>query len=75
MTGTPVISLRDVKKTNTGFELGPIDLEIEPGYVVALIGPNGGGKSTLIGMLMNLIQPDSGELSSSAAHTRTTKSP
>jgi ABC-2 type transport system ATP-binding protein len=62
MTGTPVISLRDVRKSYGDFELGPVDLAIEPGYVVAVVGPNGCGKSTLIRMLMNLIQPDSGEV-------------
>ncbi len=62
MKGTPVISLRGVRKSYGSFELGPVDLEIEPGYVVAVVGPNGGGKSTLFGMLMNLVQPDSGEL-------------
>jgi ABC-2 type transport system ATP-binding protein len=61
MTGTPVISLREVQKSYGNFELGPVNLEIEPGYVVAVVGPNGGGKSTLIRMLMNLVQPDSGE--------------
>jgi ABC-2 type transport system ATP-binding protein len=62
MTVTPVISLRDIRKTYGTFELGPVDLRIEPGYIVAVVGPNGGGKSTLIRMLMNLIQPDSGEV-------------
>src|SRR5215210_291570 len=62
MTGTPVISLRGVRKSCGSFELGPVDLTVEPGYVVAVVGPNGGGKSTLIRMLMNLIQPDSGDL-------------
>jgi ABC-2 type transport system ATP-binding protein len=62
MTQTPVISLRDVRKSYGNFELGPMDLRVEPGYVVAVVGPNGGGKSTLIRMLMNLVQPDSGEL-------------
>src|SRR5215218_7702888 len=63
MTDHPVISLRDVRKSYGDFELGPVNLEIEPGYIVAIVGPNGGGKSTLFGMLMNLIQPDSGEVS------------
>jgi len=63
MTCTPVVSLRDIRKSYGNFELGPVDLAIEqPGYVVAVVGPNGGGKSTLIRMLMNLVQPDSGEL-------------
>ena len=62
MKETPIISLRSVRKSYGNFELGPVDLEIEPGYVVAIVGPNGGGKSTLFGMLMNLLQPDSGDL-------------
>ena len=59
---SPVISFRDVRKSYGAFELGPVDLEIEPGYVVALVGPNGSGKSTLIRMLMNLVKPTSGEV-------------
>ena len=63
MKGRPVISLRDVRKSyGNYFELRPVDLSVEPGYVVAVVGPNGGGKSTLIRMLMNLVRPDSGEL-------------
>jgi ABC-2 type transport system ATP-binding protein len=62
MTYTPVISLRDIRKSYGDFELGPMDLRVEPGYVVAVVGPNGGGKSTLFRMLMNLVQPDSGEV-------------
>ena len=58
----PVISLRNLRKSYGTFELGPIELDVQPGYVVAIVGPNGGGKSTLMGMLMNLIQPTSGEI-------------
>jgi ABC-2 type transport system ATP-binding protein len=58
-----MISLEGVSKSHGDFELGPVDLEIEPGYVVAVMGPNGAGKSTLFGMLMNLIRPDSGGIS------------
>jgi ABC-2 type transport system ATP-binding protein len=59
---TPVISLRDLRKSYGAFELGPIDLDVQPGFVMAIVGPNGGGKSTLFGMLMNLIRPTSGEI-------------
>jgi ABC-2 type transport system ATP-binding protein len=63
MTGTPMISLRAIRKSyGDNFELGPVDLAIEPGYVVAVVGSNESGKSTLMRMLMNLVQPDSGEL-------------
>jgi ABC-2 type transport system ATP-binding protein len=63
MSEHPVISLEGVKKTYRNFQLGPVNLEIEPGHIVALVGPNGGGKSTLFGILMNLVQPGSGEVS------------
>jgi ABC-2 type transport system ATP-binding protein len=59
---SPMISLRNLRKSYRAFELGPINLDIEPGYVVGIVGPNGGGKSTLMEMLMNLIQPTSGEI-------------
>jgi ABC-2 type transport system ATP-binding protein len=63
MTGAPMISLRAIRKSyGDNFELGPVDLAIEPGYVVAVVGSNESGKSTLMRMLMNLVQPDSGEL-------------
>lgn len=39
-----------------------INLVIERGEKVALIGPNGVGKSTLIKILMGLLTPDSGEV-------------
>ncbi len=55
---TPVISLKGAKKTYRNFELGPIDLRVESGCIVAVVGRNGSGKSTLMGMLMNLIHPD-----------------
>lgn len=60
MTQPTAISLENVRKSYGSFELGPVDLTVEPGHVVALVGPNGGGKSTLLKVLMNLTQPDSG---------------
>ena len=35
-----------------------IDLEIEPGEIVAFLGPNGAGKTTTIDMVLGLSQPD-----------------
>lgn len=63
MTYDEVISLRGVEKSYGNFTLGPVDLEVEPGYVVAVVGPNGSGKSTLLRMLMNLSHPDAGTIS------------
>lgn len=58
-----VLSLNQVSKTiENKFRLGPLELQIEPGFIVAVVGPNGSGKTTLFRMLMNMVQPDSGEL-------------
>lgn len=58
----PVVHVEGAIKSRPRFRLGPVDLEIEPGYVVALVGPNGSGKSTLFRLLMNLERPDEGEV-------------
>lgn len=38
------------------------NLKIETGKKVALVGVNGAGKSTLVKLILNLIEPDSGEI-------------
>ena len=58
----PIVSMKGAVKTRPGFRLGPMDLQIEAGYVVALVGPNGSGKSTLFRLLMHLERPDEGEV-------------
>ncbi|MCD1259696.1 ABC transporter ATP-binding protein [Paenibacillus athensensis] len=56
------ISIKGLCKKLDKLQLGPVDLELEAGYVVALVGPNGSGKSSLLRMLMNMMTPDSGAI-------------
>jgi putative ABC transport system ATP-binding protein len=59
------VDVRDVRKS---FENGRIralenvSLELEEGELVALTGPSGGGKSTLLNLIGALDRPDSGEI-------------
>jgi ABC-type multidrug transport system fused ATPase/permease subunit len=39
-----------------------VDLEIRPGESVGVIGPTGGGKSTLVDVLLGLLAPTSGQV-------------
>ena len=56
---TPVVRLDGVTK-NFGdvHAVRGIDLEIQPGEIVAFLGPNGAGKTTTIDMVLGLSQPD-----------------
>ena len=63
-----VVGALPIKATNISKSYGEkevlknINIKIERGERVALIGPNGVGKSTLIKILMGMVEPDSGEI-------------
>ncbi|MFZ4116029.1 MAG: ABC transporter ATP-binding protein [Chthoniobacterales bacterium] len=58
---TPAIIIRDLVKTyGERRSLDGLNLEIERGEIFCILGPNGGGKSTLFRILSTLIQPDEG---------------
>ena len=50
------------KKYDEKFRLGEMDIEIQKGTIVGLIGENGAGKTTLIKSILNIIKIDSGEI-------------
>jgi putative ATP-binding cassette transporter len=50
------------EREGEGFRLGPIDLTLEPGELVFLVGGNGSGKTTLAKLLTGLYVPEQGEI-------------
>ena len=44
------------------FLLGPVDLAVEPGELVFLVGGNGSGKTTLAKLVLGLYTPEAGEV-------------
>jgi branched-chain amino acid transport system ATP-binding protein len=57
------LTLREVRSGYAGsVVLHDVDLEVEAGGVVALLGRNGVGKSTLISTVMGLLRPYSGSI-------------
>ncbi len=60
----PLIELRNVshKYPDGTLAISGIDLSVNKGESVAILGPNGGGKSTLLMILSALLYPSSGTL-------------
>jgi len=59
----PAILIRDVRYSYNGVPvLKSIDLTVEEDDFLAVIGPNGGGKTTLIKIMLGLYRPDSGSV-------------
>lgn len=48
--------------------LDSINLEIKPGEFVAIVGPSGAGKTSLVDLLLGVIEPDSGNISIAGLH-------
>jgi ABC-2 type transport system ATP-binding protein len=60
-TCTPTIEIDGLhKRFGARLALNGLDLSVRPGTVVALIGPNGSGKTTTVRILSTLVRPDAG---------------
>ncbi|MBE0463734.1 MAG: thiol reductant ABC exporter subunit CydD [Halomonadaceae bacterium] len=51
-----------VEYANRGRVLGPIDLTVKKGSIIAISGPSGSGKSTLLALLAGFLMPSQGSL-------------
>ncbi len=61
MASVPLLSARVIKKSFGGrLILDGLDLELADGMRVGVLGPNGGGKSTLLAILAGLEEADGG---------------
>jgi general nucleoside transport system ATP-binding protein len=60
---TPILQLKGITKQFPGVLANDhIDLALNKGEILALLGENGAGKSTLMNILYGLYQPDAGEI-------------
>jgi len=60
----PVVEVNDVVKSfGDRTVVDNISFTVNQGEIFGLIGPNGAGKTTTIRMMMDIIKPDSGEIS------------
>ena len=59
-SGDVVATLRGAVVRRGSFTLGPVDLDVRYGDRIAIVGPNGGGKSTLLAALLGRLTLDEG---------------
>ena len=61
----PRIQIEDISFTYPNSDrqaLSEVNLDIQSGSVVALVGPSGGGKTTLVDVILGIIEPNSGKV-------------
>ena len=61
--GLPIIRITDVDFAYNGRPvLEKVSLDVWEGDFIAMIGPNGGGKTTLLKLMLGLLNPDRGQI-------------
>jgi ABC-2 type transport system ATP-binding protein len=62
-TGRPMLEVRGLRKTyGSTVALDGVDLVVEPGTIVGLLGRNGAGKTSLVSVVAGLLRPDAGHV-------------
>jgi zinc transport system ATP-binding protein len=63
VTDEPAVQFENV---SFAYQAAPVlvdvNLAIRPGETVCVVGPNGGGKTTLVKLILGLLRPDAGEV-------------
>ena len=62
----PEIRITNVNLTYPGANrkaLNNVNLKITPGQIVAIVGPSGAGKTSIVDVLLGVLNPDSGQIS------------
>ncbi|MBI5115579.1 ABC transporter ATP-binding protein [Candidatus Poribacteria bacterium] len=60
---TPLLQIRRLSKSFGGLKaVDAVDLGVQPGEILSIIGPNGSGKTTLFNVISGIYLPDEGEI-------------
>ena len=63
----PLVTIAGVGVCRNGRDiLTGVDLDVHRGEIVTIIGPNGGGKTTLLKVILGIMAPDKGVASKAA---------
>ena len=57
-----LVEFKNVSKYFKDFSLENMNLQVKQGQITGFVGANGAGKSTTMKLMMNLLQPDTGEI-------------
>ena len=57
-----MLNIEGVSKTFENFSLNNINIMLEPGKIMGIIGDNGSGKTSIINLIMGLYKPSSGKI-------------
>ena len=61
--GNSIVEIKNIWFAYNGQTvLEDVSLDIRPGDFIAMIGPNGGGKTTLLKLMLGLLKPDKGAI-------------